>query len=142
MGRGVLAQIYARTDRLDQAEELTLETIKKMETSRGKAHPDCVYGLWKLAQLYVLKGLHEEARQICELGLQRADMRITRRHPLAKQLGDLLSSLEAPGIELANTGKPRSGSRSADVAGKNPNSRLEKMLAHGRISESGRMATW
>ena len=95
MGSGHLAQLYARTGRLDEAEKLTLEIIRKMEPSRGVAHPDCVYAFWKLAQLYELKGAHEKATECCEMGLQRADMRITREHPLSRDLEQLLDKLGA-----------------------------------------------
>ncbi|KXX74801.1 Nephrocystin-3 [Madurella mycetomatis] len=96
IGRGQLAQVYARTDRLDEAQKLSEETIRIVERSRGIAHPDCVYGLWKLARLYVLQGRREKAIQTCELGLQRADMRISRSHPLANDLGKLLDGLREP----------------------------------------------
>ncbi|KAK3935859.1 hypothetical protein QBC46DRAFT_421050 [Diplogelasinospora grovesii] len=93
MGRGRLAVVYARTNRLHRAEELTLKTLEVLEATRGTAHPDCVYALWKLARLYVLKGSHTKAAEACQLGLQRADMRITREHPLAKDLEDLLKTV-------------------------------------------------
>ncbi|GAB1317905.1 Nephrocystin [Madurella fahalii] len=101
MGRGQLAQVYARTNRLDEAQKLSEETIRIVEKSRGIAHPDCVYGLWKLARLYVLQGCREKAIRTCELGLQRADMRITRSHPLAKDLEKLLEGLRDPTSTVA-----------------------------------------
>ncbi|KAM7205417.1 hypothetical protein V8F20_003186 [Naviculisporaceae sp. PSN 640] len=97
MGCGHLAQVYARTDRLEEAERLTLDIIRKIQPSRGTAHPDCVYAFLKLAQLYVLKGEHDKAIQYCEVGLERADMRITREHPLARDLEQLLDQLRAAG---------------------------------------------
>lgn len=96
MGRGQLAQVYARTNRLGEAQNLSEETITIVERSRGVAHPDCVYGLWKLARLYVLQGYREKAIRACELGLQRAAMRISRSHPLAKDLEKLLGGLREP----------------------------------------------
>ncbi|KAM7183303.1 hypothetical protein V8F33_013665 [Rhypophila sp. PSN 637] len=95
MGSGHLAQVYARTGRLEEAERLTLDIIKKIQPSRGTAHPDCVYAFLKLAQLYELKGEYEKAVEYCELGLERADMRITREHPLAQDLEQLLDKLRA-----------------------------------------------
>lgn len=95
MGSGHLAQVYARTDRLDKAERLSLDIIRKIQPSRGTAHPDCVYAFWKLAQLYQLKGAHEKAIECCEMGLERADMRITREHPLSRDLEQLLDRLRA-----------------------------------------------
>lgn len=95
MGRGHLAQVYARTGRLDEAERLTLDIIRKIQPSRGTAHPDCVYAFLKLAQLYVLKGERDKAIEYCELGLERADMRITREHPLSQDLEQLLDKLRA-----------------------------------------------
>ncbi|KAK3331187.1 hypothetical protein B0H66DRAFT_613321 [Apodospora peruviana] len=102
MGRGYLAKIYARTGRLAQAEKLTLETLRKVETARGIAHPDCVYGLWKLALLYERMGQYGKAIEACELGLRRADMRITRKHPMGKDLEELLSRLRTASTSDGN----------------------------------------
>jgi len=96
MGRGELARVYARQGKLDEAEKLSLETVKHMETYRGIAHPDCVYGLKKLTQLYVLKQDRVRAIKTCRLGLERADMRITRTHPMGKELERMLVVLENP----------------------------------------------
>ncbi len=96
MGRGLLAQIYTGTGRLEEAEKLALDTIRRVESSRGIVHPDCVYGLWRLARLYVLRGCRAKAVDTCELGLQRAGVRISRKHPLAKDLEMLLDRLKDP----------------------------------------------
>jgi hypothetical protein len=50
-----------------------------MEESRGIAHPDCMYALWKLARL-------TQAIKICELALERAEKRISRGHPMTKNI--------------------------------------------------------
>lgn len=89
MGRGHLAHVYARTGRLDEAWRMSRETIARVERVRGVAHPDCVYGLWRIARLCVLRGERGRAGEVCELGLERAEMRISRRHPLAKLLEDV-----------------------------------------------------
>ena len=47
MGCGEHARVYARQGRLDEAETLSQRTIGFVERSRGIAHPDCVYGLFK-----------------------------------------------------------------------------------------------
>ncbi|KAI0203135.1 hypothetical protein F4808DRAFT_467764 [Astrocystis sublimbata] len=74
MGRG----------RIAEAEKLLVETVESIETSRGLAHPDGVFVRLKLADLYVN----------CRLGLQKADLRITRDHPLGQRLEALLISLQ------------------------------------------------
>jgi hypothetical protein len=51
MGARELSRVYARQDRLDEAEKLSVETIALVAKSCGAAHPDCMFGLWKLAQL-------------------------------------------------------------------------------------------
>jgi hypothetical protein len=84
MGRGELACVYARQGRLEGAEKVTVETIKLVETRRGIAHPDCVFGMWKLAQLFALRSNRAKATEVCQMALERADMRITRIHPLGK----------------------------------------------------------
>ncbi|KAK4139468.1 uncharacterized protein C8A04DRAFT_33067 [Dichotomopilus funicola] len=93
MGRGHLAQIYARTNRLDLADSLTRDTLARVERSRGATHPDCVYGLWRLARLCVLRGERAAALETCELGLKRAAARISLAHPLAKLIEALRDGL-------------------------------------------------
>jgi hypothetical protein len=70
--RGQLAVIYARTGRLAEAERLSTDTAARVERSRGAAHPDCVYALWRLARLHVLRGDRDRAADTCDLGLCRA----------------------------------------------------------------------
>ncbi|KAK4101892.1 hypothetical protein N658DRAFT_386317, partial [Parathielavia hyrcaniae] len=64
VGRGHLAHCYARTGRLATAEQLTLDTVRRVEASRGVARPYCVCALWRLARLQVLQGRREEAAQV------------------------------------------------------------------------------
>ena len=105
MGCGQLARVYARQGRLEESEKLTVLTIELIEKSRGIAHPDCVYALWKLAHLYELKDEREIATQTCQLALERADMRITRRHPLAKKIEELFERLGGRGGASQNNQK-------------------------------------
>jgi tetratricopeptide (TPR) repeat protein len=83
MGRGQLARVYAKQGRFDEAESLTLEIIALLEPSRGIAHPDCVYALYKLGMLYDRKQDYPRAIESYGLALERADLRLTREHPLA-----------------------------------------------------------
>ncbi|KAF2100842.1 hypothetical protein NA57DRAFT_36754 [Rhizodiscina lignyota] len=109
MGNGQLARIYARQGRLEESEKLSVLTIGLIEKSRGIAHPDTVYGLWKLAQLYELRDEREIAVQTCQLALERADMRITRRHPLAKKIEELLGRLDGQNRDFAETAEAGDG---------------------------------
>jgi tetratricopeptide (TPR) repeat protein len=104
MGRGELARAYARLGKMDEAETLTVETIALLESSRGRAHPDCVFALYKLGLLYELKGDKRQAIKRYEEALNRADERITSRHPLAKEARSALAKLSGdhgPGEQSA-----------------------------------------
>ncbi|KAI1179614.1 hypothetical protein F4777DRAFT_438505 [Nemania sp. FL0916] len=94
MGRGELARVYSRQGRTAEAEELLVNTVRAFENTRGLPHPDCVFGRLKLADFYVVNGDTEKAIENCQLGLERADMRITRNHPLGQRLEALLHSLQ------------------------------------------------
>lgn len=94
MGRGELARVYARQGRLDEAEALSLKTVELIQESLGLAHPDCVYGKLKLAQLYVLRGSLASALQCCRVALEGVDLRITRAHPLGKEVEQMVKALE------------------------------------------------
>lgn len=96
MGRGELARVYARQGRLDEAETLSLATVRLIEKSRGIAHPDCVYGRLKLGHLYVRKGDPVRALTECRVALEGVDMRITRDHPLGREVEQMVSALEDP----------------------------------------------
>jgi hypothetical protein len=93
MGCGALARVYARQGRYDEAEELTLDTIRRFENSRGHEHPDSVYAMWKLVQLYELQNKIEEAVQACEVALERVNLRMTKQHPFGKKIESKLCSL-------------------------------------------------
>jgi hypothetical protein len=69
-----------------------------VERSRGGAHPDCVYALWRLARLHVLRGDRARAAETCDLGLCRAAVRISTDHPLALQLQRLRDGLRDPNV--------------------------------------------
>jgi hypothetical protein len=51
MGYDELARVYARQGRFEEAKNLTLDMIRRLEESRGREHPDTVYALWKLSQI-------------------------------------------------------------------------------------------
>ncbi|KAH8911299.1 hypothetical protein BR93DRAFT_326599 [Coniochaeta sp. PMI_546] len=149
MGRGQLAQIYAMTGRLDEAQKNTEEIIVLVEESRGIAHPDCVYGLWRLARLYVRQGSRVKAKKTCELGLQRADMRITRKHPLAKQLEELLDGLQDPTSTVADLLNIRPAKSASVVTQKAPRAgdnaekeAVQRWRSLSLLSGSGRVPTW
>lgn len=93
MGMGELARIYTRQGRLCEAETLTLNTVRKLEKSRGREHPDTVYALWKMAYLYELQGKIVEAVDTCEVALERADVRLTKNHPLYEKIESQLGLL-------------------------------------------------
>ncbi|KAK3352442.1 hypothetical protein B0T25DRAFT_500548 [Lasiosphaeria hispida] len=149
MGRGQLAQIHAMTGRLDEAQRNTEEVISLLEETRGIAHADCVYGLWRLARLYVRQGFRAKAMESCELGLQRADMRITRRHPFAKQLQSLQDGLRDPAstvAELLNIAEAESVS-AANQGARSSGVEVEKKAINRRrsfrtLSDAGKVSTW
>lgn len=93
VGRGELSRIYSRQGRLKEAEDLLLDTIELLEASRGLPHPDCVFARYKLARLYEIQGDVGKAIEASRLALQRADMRLTREHPLGQRLEGLLQKL-------------------------------------------------
>lgn len=100
MGQGCMAQIYVLTGRVEEAKALTLKIIEGLEEARGIAHPDCIFAMWKLARISALRGCRDEAIRICERGLERAELRISRRHPLAKSIETLLEALRDPAHTL------------------------------------------
>jgi hypothetical protein len=115
MGCGELARVYARQHRFEEAEKLCLNTIQKLEKSRGHEHPDCVYALWKLGQLYELEGKIVKAADVCEIALQRASIRLTKQHPLYKKIECQLLLLR--NCESTLTAKqPDSGCKTVEAA--------------------------
>ncbi|KIW00619.1 hypothetical protein, variant [Verruconis gallopava] len=125
MGRGQLARAYARLGKLDEAEALTLDTIPLMESSRGRAHPDCVFCIYKLGQLYELKGELDRAVSAYEEAVQRANERITMKHPLAQEVDNALSA-----------------ARSRTGNDKNKHAKETSMSRHGRSPSLRSSSTW
>jgi hypothetical protein len=60
---------YSRQGRFDEAEKLTLDTIRRFEDSRGREHPDSVYAMWKLGELYERQGKIEKAVEAYKVAL-------------------------------------------------------------------------
>ncbi|KAK0643989.1 hypothetical protein B0T16DRAFT_392425 [Cercophora newfieldiana] len=151
MARGVLAQIYARTNRLDLAETLTRKIITQVESARGIAHPDTVYALWRLARLYVRRQDRESAIVACHTGLERADMRITREHPIARDIAALLERLKDPSWALkVEDLQPEKQRPEVGVPGQPPSVNVDgKQLAkasllglRNRLTKPERILTW
>lgn len=94
MGCGELARVFARQGRFEEAENLTHDTIQRLEQSRGLEHPDTVYALWKMAQLYELQDKIEKAIETCELAVERVNMRLTKLHPLGEKIDSHLCMLK------------------------------------------------
>lgn len=96
MGRGELARVYARQGRFAEAESITKRTLTMLETSRGTIHPDYIYGLWKLAQLYIVQKKYDEALETTRTALGKVGPRLTSTHPLSKNLQSMVHILEDP----------------------------------------------
>jgi hypothetical protein len=101
MGCGELARVYSRQGRLKEAVELCKRTVTLLEVSRGIEHPDSVYALWKLAQLYRRQQDTKTAIKACEMALTRALGRLTDRHPLYAKIASELRSLQAEALDEA-----------------------------------------
>jgi tetratricopeptide (TPR) repeat protein len=86
MGYGELARVYARQGRLDEAEELTLRTLRSVKETRGIEHFDYIFGMWKLGQLYELQKKVARAVDTYHIALENAGPRLTKEHPLSKQI--------------------------------------------------------
>lgn len=93
MGCGELARVYSRQGRLEEAENLTVQTVRQLEEARGREHPDTVYALWKLSQIYELQKEIEKGIKTCEIALERASLRLTKRHPYYGNIETQLSLL-------------------------------------------------
>lgn len=94
MGTGELARVYARQGRLEASESLSVAMIQRLEASRGLGHPDTVYSLFKVAQLYEMQGKIDKAIETCTLAAARAEMKLTREHPMAQDIASQLKRLE------------------------------------------------
>lgn len=94
MGSGELVRVLTRQGRYEEAEILYTDTIERLEGSRGLTHPDTVYALWKGARLSEVQGDYLEAARRCEVALERADERLTRKHPLGVKIEADLAMLK------------------------------------------------
>lgn len=94
MGEGELARVYARQGRLEASENLSGEVIQRLEASRGLGHPDTVYALFKVAQLYEMQGRFDKAIDTCTLASERAEMKLTKEHPMARNIVSQRKRLE------------------------------------------------
>jgi tetratricopeptide (TPR) repeat protein len=95
MGCGELARVYSRQGRLGEASSLLSETIERLKRSRGEHHPDCIYALWKMAQLKKKQGNNQEATDHCKAALELAKHRLTLDHLLSKLIVLEKNKLEA-----------------------------------------------
>lgn len=94
MGCGELARVYARQGRLDEAENLTLSTLPKVKESRGSEHYDYIFGMWKLGQLYEMQGQVARSLDVYQIALECTGPRLTKGHPLSKQIEMRIIALE------------------------------------------------
>ena len=67
--------------------------IKRLEASRGEAHPDTVYALSKLGQLYEIQERIDEAIDVCKVAYERAKIKLTVEHPMTKDIAIQLEEL-------------------------------------------------
>ena len=95
MGEGELARIYARQERL------STRVIQLLEESRGLGHPDTVYALFKLAQLYELRRELEDAIETSALAAERSEVRLTKQHPMAQAIYAQLERLKGQRYEYS-----------------------------------------
>lgn len=95
MGVGDLALVYARTNRFDEAEKLVHEVIRRMELpdGRGPGHPDTVYAYFKLGQMYEVQSKYEEAINAYVVAEERSEMKLTKQHPMSKDISARLKKL-------------------------------------------------
>ena len=95
MGRGELAHTYSRQGRFREAKCMITETLPLLEKTRGATHPDFIFGLWKLAQLYVIGDERPRAIETAILALSRAETRLAT-HPISRDLEHMLEVLQNP----------------------------------------------
>ncbi|KAF7116950.1 hypothetical protein CNMCM5793_005580 [Aspergillus hiratsukae] len=94
MGSGELARVYARQGRLEKAEKLSLSMLQKVKVTRGSKHFDYIFGMWKLGQLYKMKHQVREALDAYRVAFEHTEPRLTREHPLSKQIELSISRLD------------------------------------------------
>ncbi|THD00222.1 hypothetical protein EYZ11_000272 [Aspergillus tanneri] len=112
MGCGELARVYARQGRLDEAEQLSLTTLEKVKESRGPEHFDYIFGMWKLGQLYEMQGGLEQALDAYRVALDNTETRLTRQHPLSKQIEMRIAVIES---KPRLTDETKHGDKSRDI---------------------------
>lgn len=111
MGIGELTRVYARQRRFEEAENLSRHLIESFETSRGIGHPDTIYAMYKLAQLLQAQNQNSKAIELCELAKSRVSLKLTSKHPMAKDIELQLQSLkveEGGPASQSNTDLPSS----------------------------------
>ncbi|RMJ21438.1 hypothetical protein PHISP_07691 [Aspergillus sp. HF37] len=102
MGYGELARVYARQGRLDDAEHLTLSTLRGVKETRGIEHFDYIFGMWwKLGQLYELQKKVARAVDTYHVALENAGPRLTKEHPLSKQIETRIIELGGGVVSIA-----------------------------------------
>ena len=133
MGVGELARVYARHNKIEKAEDLMKDLIPRLENSRGVDHPDTLYALSKKAQLYEMQNKFEEAIEACSLAGERAQTKLTKKHPLTQ---DILLQ-----IESLNEKAEQSNTAQHLVQATLPE--RSEAMRHRRVShETGRINTW
>ena len=133
MGVGELARVYARHNKMEKAEDLMKDLIPRLENSRGVDHPDTLYALSKKAQLYEMQNKFEEAIEACSLARERAQTKLTKKHPLTQ---DILLQ-----IESLNEKAEQSNTAQHLVQATVPE--RSEAMRHRRVShETGRINTW
>ena len=93
MGVGELARVYGFQRRFAEAERLTNNLLPRLESSRGLDHPDTVYALFQMARLYELQNKFDKAIDACVLAEARAQIKLTNKHPMTKDISSRLQRL-------------------------------------------------
>lgn len=114
MGVGMLALAYSRHGRHEESEHLLKDLIIRMEESRGPEHPDTVYALSKLTQLHELQGRVDDAIEACALASERAEVKLTMEHPMARKIAERLERLR--GLKRERDGGAGGGAAAAGEA--------------------------
>ena len=133
MGVGELARVYALQGKLEKAEDLTKDLLPRLESSRGLDHPDTVYALFKMAQLYEMQNRIDKAIETCTLAGERAQIKLTKKHPMTKDIYLRLERLKKH-ERLSNTTQPVV----QPVVPKKPDAIHQRPISY----EKGRTITW
>lgn len=81
-----LAECYEATERFYDSLRVNWQLLRIGEKVLGRAHPDIVSMLLRLAETNEMLGRHEEALQLVEQGLESAKQCLTPDHPLSVNL--------------------------------------------------------